>query len=163
LRNGVNDDLLGLAGFSHFFRITMSFDLDDFLPYRLSVAAAHVSRRFAERYAAEAGLTIPEWRVLAHLSRSGTVSIRDINRRVNLDKSIVSRAASRLEEAGHVLKSGHDRDQRLVALQLTPQGHALMERLGRIARAYQAELLAELGEDGPAFRRALLRLAQHAE
>ena len=67
----------------------MSFDLDTFLPYRLSVAANQVSRRFAARYAAEAGLSIPEWRVLAHLSRSGAVSVRDITARVNLDKSIV--------------------------------------------------------------------------
>ena len=64
----------------------MSFDLDAFLPYRLAVAAHQVSRRFAARYAAEAGLGIPEWRVLAHLSGSGAVSVRDITARVNLDK-----------------------------------------------------------------------------
>ncbi|MCZ0962645.1 MarR family winged helix-turn-helix transcriptional regulator [Paracoccus benzoatiresistens] len=137
----------------------MPFELDQFLPYRLSVAAAQVSRRFAERYAAEAGLTIPEWRVLAHLDGSGPVSVRDITARVNLDKSVVSRAATRLEAAGYLSRSGHDRDQRLVALELTATGRALMDRLGRIAEAYQAELLAELGEDAPAFRRALLRLA----
>ncbi|WEF24775.1 MarR family winged helix-turn-helix transcriptional regulator [Paracoccus sp. S3-43] len=137
----------------------MSFDLDAFLPYRLAVAAAQVSRRFAARYEAEAGLTIPEWRVLAHLSQSGPVSVRDITARVNLDKSIVSRAATRLEAAGHLRKSGHEGDQRLVALELTDQGQELMARLGRIADAYQAELLAELGDDAPAFRRALLRLS----
>lgn len=137
----------------------MTFDLDAFLPYRLSVAAAQVSRRFATLYGAEAGLTIPEWRVLAHLSGSGTVSVRDINRRVNLDKSIVSRAATRLEQAGYLRKSGHAADQRLVSLELTPAGRELMERLGVIADAYQAELLAELGDDAPALHRALLRLA----
>ena len=61
----------------------MSFDLDQFLPYRLAVAAAQVSRRFARRYAAEAGLTIPEWRVLAHLDGCGPVSVREITARVN--------------------------------------------------------------------------------
>lgn len=136
----------------------MPFELDQFLPYRLSVAATQVSRRFAERYAAEAGLGIPEWRVLAHLDAAGPVSVRDITARVNLDKSVVSRAATRLEAAGYLSRSGHDRDQRLVALELTAAGRALMQRLGRIAEAYQAELLAELGEDAPAFRRALLRL-----
>ena len=75
----------------------MAFLLNEFLPYRLSVAAPEVSRQFAARYAAEAGLTIPEWRVLAHLAHSGTVSVRDITLKVNLDKSIVSRAATRLE------------------------------------------------------------------
>ncbi len=136
----------------------MTFDLDAFLPYRLSVAAAQVSRRFAARYAAESGLTIPEWRVLAHLSRSGTVSVRDITARVNLDKSIVSRAAARLEQAGYLRRSGHRGDRRLVALELTDAGRGLMDRLGRIADAYQADLLAELGQDAPALRRALERL-----
>lgn len=141
----------------------MSFDLDQFLPYRLAVAAAQVSRRFAARYAAEAGLTIPEWRVLAHLSASDAVSVRDINVRVNLDKSIVSRAATRLEAAGYLRKSTHAGDQRLVALELTDAGRALMDRLGRIADAYQAELLADLGEDAPAFRRALERLGNPSD
>jgi len=136
----------------------MSFDLEGFLPYRLSVAAAQVSRRFAALYGAEAGLTIPEWRVLAHLNRSGAVSVRDINVRVNLDKSIVSRAASRLEQAGLVRKAGHAGDRRLIALELTPEGQELMGRLGRIAEAFQAELLTELGPEAQGLDRALDRL-----
>ncbi len=133
----------------------MPFDLDRFLPYRLSVAATQVSRRFAERYGVEAGLSIAEWRVLAHLDKSGPVSVRDINMRVNLDKSVVSRAADRLEKAGFVQKSAHERDQRLVALTLTGAGQALMERLGQVAEDFQKELIRELGEDEGPLRRAL--------
>ena len=136
----------------------MSFDLDGFLPYRLSVAASRISRRFAALHQARTGLSIPEWRVLAHLDRSGAVSVRDINARVHLDKSIVSRAASRLEEAGLLCKSGHDTDRRLVTLELTAEGRALMRRLGRIATAFQAELIAELGPEAGALDRALTRL-----
>ncbi|MFT4014573.1 MAG: MarR family transcriptional regulator [Paracoccus sp. (in: a-proteobacteria)] len=135
----------------------MGFDLDSFLPYRLSVAAAQVSRRFAALYEAEAGLTVPEWRVLAHLANSGPVSVRDINARVSLDKSMVSRAATRLEKAGYLRKSVHDTDQRLVELELTDSGRALMWRLGRIAEAFQAELMQDLGEDAPHVARALER------
>ncbi|UXU76640.1 MULTISPECIES: MarR family winged helix-turn-helix transcriptional regulator [unclassified Paracoccus (in: a-proteobacteria)] len=136
----------------------MTFDLNQFIPYRLSVAAAAVSRRFAARYAAEAGLSIPEWRVLAHLGAAQAVSIRDITARVNLDKSVVSRAASRLERSGLVEKSGHQGDQRLISLQLTPAGQALMQRLTRIAEGFQAELLAELGDEATPLLRALERL-----
>lgn len=137
----------------------MSFDLDEFLPYQLSVAATRTSRRFSALYRAEAGLTIPEWRVLAHLNRSGPVSVRDITARVHLDKSMVSRAATRLEQADFVSIATHSTDRRLVVLDLTDQGRALMERLGDIARAFQDELLAELGEDAPALRRALARIS----
>jgi DNA-binding MarR family transcriptional regulator len=123
----------------------MSFDLDSFLPYRLSVAAACVSRRFARLYAAESGISLPEWRVLAHLSQAGTVSVRDIHARVDMDKSKVSRAAARLEQAGLVRKLEHAEDRRLVSLSLSPAGEALMARLGAVAAAFQADLIAELG------------------
>lgn len=138
----------------------MTFHLDEFLPYRLSVAAAHVSRRFAERYAAEAGLTIPEWRVLAHLDRSGRVSVRDITARVHLDKSMVSRAATRLEKNGIVSISQHETDRRLVVLDLTDEGRALMQRLGRIANDFQAQLLQELQGDAEPLRQALARIIE---
>lgn len=136
----------------------MPFHLDQFLPYRLSIAATEISRRFAARYAAEAGLSIPEWRVLAHLGHSGAVSVRDITQRVHLDKSIVSRAASRLQEAGYVDKSGHGKDRRLIVLELTPLGQELMERLSAVADEFQDELRTLLGEDAPAFERGLARI-----
>lgn len=136
----------------------MSFVLDDFLPYRLSVAASRISRRFARLYEAESGISIPEWRVLAHLSQAGSVSVRDIHARVDMDKSKVSRAAARLEEAGLVQKQGNETDRRLVVLTLTGEGEALMRRLGAIAVAFQSELLAELGPAAGVFDAALARL-----
>jgi DNA-binding MarR family transcriptional regulator len=136
------------------------FDLDSFLPYRLSVAAARVSRRLAARLEAEAGLSNPEWRVLAHLARAGSVSVRDIHVRVDLDKSRVSRAAARLEAAGLVAKLGNEADRRLVALSLTEAGKALMGRLERIAERFQADLREELGDDAAGLDAALDRIAR---
>lgn len=136
----------------------MTFVLDDFLPYRLSVAASRISRRFARRYAAETGISAPEWRVLAHLGQAGSVSVRDIHARVDMDKSKVSRAAARLEEAGLVRKEDHDKDRRLVALSLTTEGEALVARLGQIAAAFQREIVAELGESAEPLADALGRL-----
>ena len=141
----------------------MSFQLDQFLPYQLSVAATEVSRRFAARYAAEAGISIPEWRVLAHLGHSGAVSVRDITQRVHLDKSVVSRAASRLQEVGYVAKSDHGKDRRLIVLQLTPQGEDLMRRLSAVADKFQDELRALLGKDAAAFENGLARLLAGAD
>lgn len=137
----------------------MPFVLDEFLPYRLSVAATEVSRRFAARYAAEAGLSIPEWRVLAHLGQSGAASVRDITAKVSLEKSIVSRAASRLEERGILRKSAHAGDRRLIVLELTEDGTALMARLAALAESFQAELRLQLGEDAQRVEAALKRLA----
>lgn len=131
------------------------FDLTDFLPYQLSVAASRISRDFADRYRSEFGLTIPEWRVLAHLAQSGAVSVREIHARVDMDKSKVSRAASRLQSAGLITKDQHPTDGRLIHLSLTDTGNTLVSRIIPIAEAYQAELLAQLGDEADPLRRAL--------
>ncbi len=141
----------------------MSFELDGFLPYRLAVSAARISRRFAALYQQEADISVPEWRVLAHLSSEGAVSVREIFARVDMDKSKVSRAATRLEEAGLVQKLEHEADRRLVSLSLTAEGQALMARLSAIATAFQAELIAELGEGAEAFSAQLGKLMSERE
>jgi len=123
------------------------FDLDDFLPYRLAVLAGRISREFQVAYQEAHGLSRAEWRVLAHLSQETAVSIREIHVRVDMDKSKVSRAATRLEQAGLVTKRVHDLDKRLIELSLTDRGIAIMAGLAPVADAYQAELLARLGPD----------------
>jgi len=133
------------------------FDLHAFLPYRLAAAAQRVSRDFERRYRDDFGLTIPEWRVLAHLhaAQGAPVSVRDIEARVAMEKSQVSRAATRLDGAGLIAKTLQDGDRRLVALTLTPQGQALMARLIPVALAFQAQLLDRLGPAAPGLAAAL--------
>ena len=143
--------------------MTPPFDLSAFLPYQLATAAARISRGFAERYRAEFGLTIPEWRVLAHLAQSGAVSVREIQARVDMDKSKVSRAAARLESAGLIAKRANAADRRLLDMTLTDAGRALMARILPVADAWQAEVLALLGNDAEPFRRALARLRETGE
>ena len=139
------------------------FVLDDFLPYRLVVAAARVSRAFERRYMAEAGITVPEWRVLAHLSQESEVSVREIEARVDMEKSKVSRAASRLEQAGYITKAVNEVDRRLLALRLTPEGRDLVARLIPVAMQFQDEMLAQLGPLAQGLDAALTRLDQAPE
>lgn len=143
-----------------------AFDLDSFLPYKLDVVATQVSRRLSERYAGASGLSMPEWRVVAHLSRAGMVSVRDIAARANLHKSLASRATDRLHAAGLVTKTQDKTDRRLVALRLTRKGEALMRQIEIVAGAFQSELAQALGADAAAFERglgALRALTQDAE
>lgn len=136
----------------------MSFDLSDFLPYQLAVASSRISRAFAERYRAEFGLSIPEWRVLAHLAQSDAVSVREIHARVDMDKSKVSRAAARLEAAGLIEKRENPEDRRLLDMRLTAKGRDLIARIVPIADSYQGELLALIGPHAEEFRSGLQKL-----
>lgn len=136
------------------------FNLNGFLPYQLAVLAARTSRGFAQRYQAEFDISIPEWRVLAHLSQHDAVSVREIHARVDMDKSKVSRAATRLETRGLVTKTAGSTDKRLVELTLTAQGKDLMSRITPMADDFSAEIEARLGPDAPAFRAALVKLIE---
>lgn len=127
------------------------FVLDGFLPYRVAVLAGRLSREFSRVYQERFGLSRAEWRVMAHLSQEAEVSVREIHARVDMDKSKVSRAASRLEEAGIITKRISEHDRRLVVLALTETGAAMMSELAEAAATYHARLIARLGPGASAF------------
>lgn len=136
------------------------FDIDSFIPYRLAVLAGKVSREFSRNYHERFGLSRAEWRVLAHLAAEGPASVREIHAHVDLDKSRVSRAATRLEGEGLISKEEHPSDGRLVTLALTDAGRAVMAELAGIANEFQADLLSRLGPEGGHIVESLERLAR---
>lgn len=139
------------------------FDLNSFLPYQLSVLAARVSLGFSDLYKQKFGISIPEWRVVAHLSQAGSVSVREIHQRVDMDKSKVSRAASRLEAAGYISKKINGNDRRLVELELTQKGRDMIAELTPMAQAYEASVLETLADQAPDFRTALNTLLKRQD
>ncbi|TRW96811.1 MarR family transcriptional regulator [Paracoccus sp. M683] len=136
------------------------FDLSGFLPYRLAVAAQHVSAGLAGLYRNRFGISVAEWRVLVHLMDSGEVSVRELGQMVSLEKSKASRAATRLAEAGLIEKTENEADRRLVSLSLTDQGRALMAELLPLAIEFQNQLEARLAGHMAALNAALDRLME---
>ena len=134
------------------------FDLDHFLPYQLAVLSSRISREFSTLYHQKFGISVAEWRVVAHLSQSGSVSVREIHEKVDMDKPKVSRAATRLEAQGYITKTANAKDGRLVSLALTDKGHAMIAEIAPLAHAYNAEVLKGLGAEEPAFKRAIATL-----
>lgn len=134
-----------------------SFDLSRFLPYQLAVLSAHVSGSLADIYGERFDIDVSEWRVLAHLNHAGTVSVRDIHNVVNMEKSKVSRAASRLEARGLLTKKVDPSDRRLVALALTSQGHALLAEILPLALEFEQRLTDKLGTERSAELKAAIQ------
>jgi DNA-binding MarR family transcriptional regulator len=135
-----------------------SFDLDAFLPYRLSVASNLVSRLFARRYAEEFGLSIAEWRVMAVVGTDGTATASAVRARTGMDKAKVSRAVAGLMARRLLRRLAHRGDRRVDPLTLTPSGRAVFEAIVPRARALEAELAAGLP---PAQRAALEAALRH--
>lgn len=136
------------------------FDLEGYLPYRLSVAAEKVSKALAGQYRDRYGISIAEWRVLVNVGYSKDQSIRDIEQRVSMEKTKVSRAATRLEAAGYLIKTLDDGDRRLLKLTLTPKGVALLAEIVPLAQAYQAEVQSVLRDHYETLQAALARLIE---
>ena len=134
-------------------------ELDRFLPYLVNTLGNRLSQELGEIYASRFGISIPEWRVIAHLSQHRDVSIREVFSRVAMDKAKVSRAAARLELTGLVEKRVNPADKRLISLKLTEAGRALFEQIAPLALAYETEVLASLSpEEQETFRQLLSRL-----
>ncbi|MDG1210906.1 MAG: MarR family winged helix-turn-helix transcriptional regulator [Paracoccaceae bacterium] len=139
-----------------------AFDLDAFLPYRLAKLASRVSRGFSQEYSTSFGLSIPEWRVMAHLSQSDTVSVRELHLKADLEKSKASRAAARLQAAGLVVKKTSETDRRLIELSLTPRGEEMIGKLRPLALSYEADVLSALSpEDRTQLDRLIDKLLQN--
>jgi DNA-binding MarR family transcriptional regulator len=134
-------------------------NLDRFLPYQLNVLASRVSNELASVYAERFGLSIAEWRVIAHLAHNHEVSVRDIQRRVDMDKSKVSRAAAHLEETGLIKKRVNAQDRRLIKLALTRKGEQTFEQIVPLALSYETEFLGTLTRtEAASFRSMVDRL-----
>jgi len=131
-------------------------EMDRFLPYLVNKLASRLSNELAAVYQRRFGITIPEWRVIAHLAANRNVSIREIFDRVAMDKAKVSRAAARLELSGHVKKTVNAADRRLIELQLTAKGQKLFENIEPLALAYEREALSALSPQEAELFRTLI-------
>lgn len=121
--------------------------LGSFLPYRFSVVAECLSRRFAEHYERRFNISIPEWRVMAVLGEHAPQSTQEVISRTEMDRVRVSRAAIRLEDKGLIARKTHPQDQRAHLMGLTRKGLATYRQIVPLARILQRELEAALSTD----------------
>ena len=75
---------------------SQALELENFLPYRLSILAQIVSESLHDLYAEPFGLTVTQWRVMAALGRFAPLTASDVGQRIVMDKVAVSRAVAGL-------------------------------------------------------------------
>lgn len=139
-------------------------ELERFLPYRLSVLAADVSRALSQIYTREFGLSIPEWRIVANLGRFGPQNAGDLAEHSSLDKPKVTRALQKLEARGLVQRAVEAKDRRQVRLSLTRRGRLVLGQIASLALEWERELTAPLSAgDRAALERIVTTLGARAE
>jgi DNA-binding MarR family transcriptional regulator len=128
--------------------------LRDFLPYRIAVLARGISASLGKKYK-DLGITIPEWRLIAHLAEVGTCSSGEICARTAMDKAKVNRAVMRLVAGGLVLAGISSHDRRVNVLKLTARGQKVYQKIVPMALDLESAVVEPLS---PAEIKELVRI-----
>lgn len=131
-------------------------ELERFVPYQLSIVSNTVSQAIADDYQERHKLGVTEWRVMAVLARFDGLSAREVAERTAMDKVAVSRALSRLVEAGRVRREIHENDKRRSVLGLTAEGWKIHDEVAPMARQRERELMARLTPEEQAWLTRIL-------
>jgi DNA-binding MarR family transcriptional regulator len=131
-------------------------DITDLLSARLHALAAMSAAVTTPRVERKFGLSLLEWRALAHLGAAESLSLNELARRAGLDKSYASRTVGGLIERGLVASERSEVDARSVALRLTKKGEVLYQKafadavgrnerlLGRLSATQRGQLMEML-------------------
>jgi DNA-binding MarR family transcriptional regulator len=139
-------------------------ELENFLPYRLSILAQLVSESLHDLYAGPFDLTVTQWRVMAALGRFAPLTASQVCQRIVMDKVAVSRAVAGLMKRGLVERATDKADRRRSSLRLSARGRAMHARIVPIALDYEAELWRGLSaQERQAFNSLSERLFARAE
>ncbi len=132
------------------------FDLDNFLPYKLSVLSQAVSGLVAREYESKFGLTMNQWRCLVIIHAHQPITAKDIVPLTLLDKMAISRAIKVLEKRS-LIDISTGKDARIRILSLTNTGQNIYEEVIPIARNYESRLLESLTQEQQLSLQAIMK------
>ena len=115
------------------------------LPLLLLQARERVIARFRP-ILNEHGVTEQQWRIVRTLLERGPLEPRELVEVCQISSPSLAGVLARMDEAGWVLRSRVDGDQRRVRVSLAPQSVALAEAMAPQIEAAYAEIEARLGD-----------------
>ena len=138
--------------------------LERFLPYRLSILSNRISGIIAETYRDKFALSITEWRIMAVLGEYPGASADEVSVKIQIEKSIVSRALQKLLARHLVEREVDETDRRRQNLSLTKTGMEIYKQVVPVSYEYEEQLLECFSQkERETFDKLIDRLYQHAE
>jgi DNA-binding MarR family transcriptional regulator len=142
--------------------------INEFLTFHLLRLASVAKSSVAREYLDPAGLSVPEWRLLATVANFSPLPFSDITAMTTMDKGQVSRTLRSAQGKGLVATELVPTDKRgtgengtssisRVMVSITPSGRALYQKVMPVAQRYQAGLIALMSNDE---RRVMLDVLQ---
>lgn len=105
--------------------------LDELLCLALHTASRAMTARYRPALA-ELGLTYPQYLVMVLLWQEGSASVGGIGTRLGLESSTLSPLLKRLEQAGLVVRTRSQADERSVTVSLTDAGDRMRARAASV-------------------------------
>lgn len=122
-------------------------DLDNYTPCQLSAAATRVTQTVAAMLDHNHGISIAEWKVLTTVAAHPRLSAVCVAQHAGLDTVAVSRAVTKLMDAGRICREFGREDRRRSILELSEEGRRLYEEIMPMAARLEARLLEHLSDD----------------
>ena len=123
---------------------TWSLFGEEHIPYQLLLLAKMIDRESARHLQSEHNLTLAEWRVLAFIGVSGPSSASEIGTAGEIDRAEISRAVSKLIEAGLVERHQAEDNRRRLIIHATKKGTVKFRKVRLIRRAFFQEITGTL-------------------
>ncbi len=130
--------------------------VDDYLLYLMARASHAISAEFHATLR-RAGVQVPVWRVLASLSGSEGETVTGLAEACLLQQPTMTKLLDRMVRDGLVKRLPDARDRRVVRIQMTQRGEALVRDLLGAAKAHEADLMARFPDIGAQRLKELLR------
>jgi DNA-binding MarR family transcriptional regulator len=137
-----------------------ALDLEQFVPFRLGLLSAQMTKAVGRVYAERFGVSAAEWRVLAVLGRSGPMTFSELQGRAAMDKVRVSRTISALMQKDYINREEDPLDRRRITLALIDSGRAVYNAIVPHILSVERDILASLT---PAERSTLGQLISKLE
>jgi DNA-binding MarR family transcriptional regulator len=126
--------------------MTGKYNIEELFTYRLHVLKKQTDRAMNDAFEAALSLSLTEARLLLSVGAFGPLSVSDLGRVSNLDRSQASRATDVLERKGLLAKTSNEADGRGVLVALTAQGRSTYRRATTISKSTNEAILATLSE-----------------
>ena len=105
--------------------------LENQLCFPLYACSREVIKRYRP-YLDELGLTYTQYIVMMVVWAEGTISVRDLGRKLFLDSGTLTPVLKTLEKAGLITRRRCTRDERVLMISITEEGLALREKAASI-------------------------------
>lgn len=126
------------------------------------IILGHLYPDMARAFARRVGMSLSRVEVLHQLFHGGELSQSELQQRLGMEGSLMTRFAKQMEADGLITRRVNPQDNRVTLVTLAPAGEAALGEMRRLGDDFEAQLLVGLSEEDRAnLVRALKQIQQN--